>query len=88
LAFARQSEEKTLLVIVNFTPVVRENYRIGVPLSGGYLEVLNSDSVFYGGSNTGNGNTAMIAEEIPWMNQPYSLSLTLPPLACLILAPH
>ena len=88
LAFARRSENKTLLVVVNFTPVTRQGYRIGVPVGGSYKEVLNSDSSLYGGSNAGNGDSALVAEEIPWMNQSHSLSLTLPPLGCIVLAPQ
>ena len=72
------------LVILNFTPVVRHEYRIGVPSSGIYAEVLNSDSRFYGGSDFGNG-LAMHSEEQPWMGFENSLSLSLPPLAALVL---
>ncbi len=75
-----------LIVILNFTPVVHHGYRIGVPHGGGYRELLNSDSTFYGGSNTGNGGH-IPSQAIPWMGQPHSLELTLPPLGALILAP-
>lgn len=74
-------------MIVNFTPVPRHGYRIGVPRGGEYREVFNSDAGIYGGSNLGNGGQRLQAEELPWMNQPYSLSLTLPPLAGLIVKP-
>jgi 1,4-alpha-glucan branching enzyme len=69
--------------VLNFTPVPREHYRIGVPTEGVYTEIFNSDSHYYDGSNIGNG--AVMSEPIPWMNLPHSLTLTLPPLGALIL---
>ncbi len=84
LSYLRRANGQHLLVILNFTPVPRYNYRIGVPEPGIYKEVLNSDSAFYGGSNAGNQGE-MHSEDIPWMGQPCSISLTLPPLAGLIL---
>ena len=86
LAYPRRGHaDEIAVVVVNFTPVPRQNYRVGVPHQGGYLEVLNSDSSYYGGSNIGNGVGVMQAEELPWMNRPYSLALTLPPLAAVVL---
>ncbi len=85
LSFLRKGDnDEIAVVIINLTPVPRENYRIGVPLGGCYREVLNSDSEFYGGSNMGNGPLPLEAEPEPWMNRPFSLSLTLPPLASLV----
>ena len=75
-----------LVVVLNLTPVVRHGYRIGVPVGGHYQEVLNTDAAIYGGSGVGNGSCT--AEEQPWMNRPCSLSLTLPPLAAIVLAPE
>jgi 1,4-alpha-glucan branching enzyme len=75
-----------LLIILNFTPVPRENYRIGVNHPGVYAEIFNSDSEFYGGSNTGNG-LGLESEEIPWMGRDHSISLTLPPLGGILLTP-
>ena len=72
-------------VILNFTPVPRLSYRIGVPSAGVYRELLNTDSQFYGGSDLGNG-LGLTAEKRSWMNRPASLTLTLPPLACVVLA--
>jgi len=66
--------------------VPRYGYRIGVPLPGHYREVLNTDAEIYGGSNLGNGSSPLQAEELAWMNRSYSLSLTLPPLAGIVLA--
>ncbi len=72
----------TILVACNFTPVVRTNYRIGVPVSGFWREVLNSDGECYGGSGTGNcGGAESVAVEAH--GRPHSISLTLPPLAVL-----
>ncbi|MEY3219768.1 MAG: 1,4-alpha-glucan branching enzyme [Pseudomonadota bacterium] len=84
LTFLRQSVDDFVVVVVNFTPVVREHYRIGVPKAGDYQEIFNSDSVYYGGSNVGNGG-GLIAQPHAWMNQPCSLELTLPPLGAIIL---
>ena len=72
------------LVVLNFTPVVREGYRIGVPSLCKYIEIFNSDASIYKGSNVGNGN-GLNATNIPWMGHPCSLVMTLPPLAGLIL---
>ena len=84
ISYQRKAKDTSLIVILNFTPVPRENYRIGVPREGTYHEVLNSDSEFYGGSNMGNGQ-GLVAEPAPWMNQPHSLNLTLPPLGAVVI---
>jgi 1,4-alpha-glucan branching enzyme len=73
-----------LVVILNATPVVRNDYVIGVPDGGFYREVLNTDSAQYGGSNVGNLG-GLCAFALPRLGRPFSLSLTLPPLAALIL---
>ncbi len=73
-----------LIVIINFTPVPRENYRIGLNQPGNYLEIMNSDSTFYGGSNMGN-NGLITAETSSWMGRDYSAELTLPPLGGVVL---
>jgi 1,4-alpha-glucan branching enzyme len=85
LSFIRRSDEQFVIVVVNLTPQPHHGYRIGAPEAGVYREIFNSDSEFYNGSNMGNGGGALVANEFPWMNQPYSLSLTLPPLAAVIL---
>ena len=87
LSFLRKGDAGELMaVVLNLTPIPRRGYRIGVPLAGRYQEVLNSDSSFYGGGNVGNGATALLAEERPWMGRSYSLALTLPPLASIVIA--
>jgi 1,4-alpha-glucan branching enzyme len=74
-----------LLILLNFTPVPRTAYRIGVPQSGAYSEIFNSDSAYYGGSNSGNG-PGLVTDDTAWMGYPASLTLTVPPLAGIILA--
>jgi 1,4-alpha-glucan branching enzyme len=88
LTYLRRSNDETMIIALNFTPVPRYNYRIGVPRLGTYEEILNSDSVYFGGSNLGNLHL-LGAESIPWMNRPYSINVTLPPLAAVVFrAPH
>ncbi len=86
LSFMRKSADDYTIIVLNLTPVPRENYRIGVPEPGNYKEIINSDSEYYGGSNTGNAGM-LKAENIPWMNREHSLQMTLPPLAAIILKP-
>ncbi|HYN08901.1 MAG TPA: 1,4-alpha-glucan branching protein GlgB [Vicinamibacterales bacterium] len=73
-----------LVAVLNWTPIIRRGYRIGVPASGFYRELVNSDAGVYGGSNVGNGGGSA-TEAIPAHGHPYSLNLTLPPLGALIL---
>jgi 1,4-alpha-glucan branching enzyme len=87
ISFVRRSGDDFVIVVVNFTPQPHQGYRIGVPQAGEYREIFNSDSMFYTGSNLGNGGGALIAEELPWMNRSYSLALTLPPLAGIVIQP-
>jgi 1,4-alpha-glucan branching enzyme len=75
-----------VVVAANFTPVPREGYRVGVPAPGFYRELLNSDSEAYGGSNMGNKG-GLPADAIAWQGQPYSLLITLPPLAVVYFKP-
>ncbi len=85
LVYLRRKDEDFVVVALNFTPVPRENYRIGLPEAGVYQEILNSDAAGYAGSGVGNGGRALAAEEHRWMERPYSLEVTLPPLAGIIL---
>ena len=84
LAFARHgvAPDALAIIVLNFTPVVRENWRIGVPQPGRYSERLNSDATAFGGSGIVNGT--IVAEPIPANGKPYSLNLQLPPLATAI----
>ena len=87
LSYCRKSGKAIAVIVLNFTPIARYHYRLGVPQLGRYREVINSDSDYYGGSNVGNFSSVS-AEEIPWMNQAYSIELTLPPLGGLVLIPE
>ena len=73
-----------MLVACNFTPTPREDYRVGVPWGGFWREVLNSDAAEYGGSGIGNDGGRHAGPD-PSHGRPYSLSLTLPPLAVVFL---
>ena len=84
LRFARDGS--FVAVVLNFTPVPRYGYRLGLPRAGRYHEVLNSDSRHYCGSDCGNRG-GILAEAGDWMGQPANAALTLPPLAGVILAP-
>ncbi|MDP2879169.1 MAG: 1,4-alpha-glucan branching protein GlgB [Sulfuricella sp.] len=81
----RDRNGSSVAVILNFTPVPRRSYRIGVPRPGLYREIFNSDSLYYGGSNLGNGEGAA-SENTPWMGYPHSIIITVPPLAGIVLA--
>lgn len=85
LAYMRHGEDQTVVAVLNFTPVVREGYRIGVPEPGTWREVLNSDRACYGGSEIWNG-LPLQSEPIPWHGRAQSIVLTLPPLAGVLLA--
>jgi len=84
VSFVRRAKDRNdfTLFVFNFTPVVREGYRVGVPRWGYYREILNSDSALYWGSNVGNRG-GVHAEDVWWNGRPYSIGLTLPPLGAL-----
>ena len=85
ISFVRRAIDGSFAVVVlNFTPVPRYNYRIGVPEAGSYTEIFNSDATTYGGSNKGNG-AGLVTESIAWMNCSQSMTITLPPLAGIII---
>lgn len=88
LSFVRRGKNPAhqVVCIFNFTPVPRFNYRIGVSEGGYWEELLNSDASVYGGSGLGNSG-GVIAEKIPMHDHPFSLNLTLPPLAAVLLRP-
>jgi 1,4-alpha-glucan branching enzyme len=86
LSYLRMADGELLLVALNFTPVPRTHYRVGVPVGGPWREVFNSDSALYGGSNLGNGyGVTALAQRHG--SQPCTLELTLPPLAAVLLKP-
>jgi 1,4-alpha-glucan branching enzyme len=87
IAFMRKAGEAAPVVIVlNFTPVPRLNYRLGVPGPGHWRELLNSDAPMYGGSGLGNLG-GVNAEAIPFDGQQHSISVTVPPLGAVFFKP-
>jgi 1,4-alpha-glucan branching enzyme len=89
IAFMRKADEpgEDLVCVFNFTPVVREGYRVPVPYAGGFREILNTDAEVYGGSGVGNLGRAL-AEDAPHLGHAHSMALTLPPLGALFLKPE
>lgn len=81
----RNANEETLFVC-NFTPVVRQDYRVGVSQEGFWKEALNSDAPLYGGSGQGNSG-GLMAAPLPTHGRPFSLNVTLPPLGVLVFRP-
>jgi 1,4-alpha-glucan branching enzyme len=79
-----KGHRESVIAVVNFTPVPRAEYRIGVPEPGYYAELLNSDAAQFGGSNRGNGG-GVHTEPVAAHGFDQSLRLMLPPLACLFL---
>jgi 1,4-alpha-glucan branching enzyme len=74
------SSGRKMICVCNFSPVMRAPYRVGVPEPGFYREILNTDSAYYGGTNAGNAG-GVEAQNIEWFGFPYSIAITLPPLA-------
>ncbi len=87
ISFERSAHEPedVISVVCNFTPVPRYDYRVGVREAGWYKELLNSDAELYGGGNVGNGG-GVNADPVPFHDRPYSVALTIPPLAVLFLS--
>jgi len=85
IAFLRKGLDDNALVVAicNFTPVPRAGYRIGVPRPGHYSEIINTDSAWYGGSNLGNAG-GLYAVAAPCHSRDFTLTVTLPPLACVM----
>ncbi len=85
LSFLRKDRagDRVVVVVCNFTPVVRENYRLGVPKAGRYVERLNTDSALYGGGNVGNGG-GVAASPTGSHGRSHSIEITVPPLATLM----
>ena len=87
-AYIRQGRgpQDKVIVVINFTPVPRYNYRIGVPAAGYYIERMNTDSSLYGGSNVGNVG-GVYSQPGSSHGESQFISLTLPPLGMLVLKP-
>ncbi|HEY2778454.1 MAG TPA: 1,4-alpha-glucan branching protein GlgB [Gaiellaceae bacterium] len=87
-AFMRNSRdgERQLVCIANLSPIPREGYRVGLPKGGDWVELLNTDSTYYTGAGVGNLGKVSAAEP-GWHDQPFSATLTLPPLAVVWLRP-
>jgi 1,4-alpha-glucan branching enzyme len=85
ISFVRRGHNPAdnIVVVCNFTPIPRLHYRVGLPTSGVYHELMNSDRHEYGGS--GVGNTSVEAESLPWQRGTYSAPLNLPPLGVIFL---
>jgi 1,4-alpha-glucan branching enzyme len=81
-----RNPDDQLLFVCNFTPVVRQNYRVGVPWEGTWKESLNSDAPLYGGSGQGNFG-GLSAVPLPIHGRPFSLNMTLPPLGIVVFRP-
>jgi len=88
LSLVRQGrdESERMVVLLNFTPVPRRGYRIGVPAAPAWCEVFNSDSMYYGGGNLGNG-APIVVQNQAWMGFEQSIEVVLPPLGAIFLKP-
>jgi 1,4-alpha-glucan branching enzyme len=86
IGYVRRFQRDEVLVVLNFTPVPRENYRIGVPRAGHYRERLSSDNKRFGGSDYGT-TPAITSEPLSMHGRDHSINLRLPPLGALILVP-
>jgi 1,4-alpha-glucan branching enzyme len=86
VSYVRRDGDRFLLVVLNFTPMPREDYRVGAPAAGRYVERLSSDDRRYGGSEF-ETHASVQTEPVPWQGQPQSMRLRLPPLGALILEP-
>jgi 1,4-alpha-glucan branching enzyme len=86
MIFMRKGERKedSLIVACNFTPELREMYRVGVPYRGSWSEILNSDKQVYGGSGVANQGL-LYTSPVKYHQKDYSITLTLPPLAVVVL---
>ncbi len=87
LAFFRQAPgERPVLAVMNFTPTPRYGYQLGVPAAGDWTELISGDDVAFGGSGVGNPETLATTDE-PRHGHQHSLTVDLPPLAAIYLAP-
>jgi 1,4-alpha-glucan branching enzyme len=84
LVLMRKGFDEKIIVALNFTPVPRHDYRIGVPCEGAWKEILNSDAEEFGGGGIGSLQSVQ-SESIAWHGKPFSINLVLPPLAVIFL---
>ena len=77
-------DEEELVFVYNFSPLPREEYKVGFASSGTYAELLNTDAAVYGGTDVGNAGLVTTVED-PWHGRHHSAQLRLPPLAALVL---
>jgi 1,4-alpha-glucan branching enzyme len=82
----RQPGGKEVAVVINFAGTPHEGYRLALPHAGDWLEILNTDSPFYGGSGVGNLGRVR-AEDLPWSGMPHSAAVRIPPLGAVFFAP-
>jgi 1,4-alpha-glucan branching enzyme len=87
LSLMRHGDDQSIVCLFNFTPVPREDYRVGMPCEGNFREILNTDAACYGGSNLGNAGRIEATSE-PWRDRPCSARLNLPPLGAVFLQPE
>jgi 1,4-alpha-glucan branching enzyme len=89
LAFARldANGERPVVCVLNLSPVPRTDYRVGMPVCCSWRELVNTDSRYYGGSGIGNMGSVE-AQPIPWHDQPFSATVTVPPLGAIWLVPE
>ncbi|MEO5365644.1 MAG: 1,4-alpha-glucan branching protein GlgB [Magnetococcus sp. WYHC-3] len=85
ISHVRRAGEEHLVVVINFTPLVRHGYRVALPREGRYREIFNSDSSYYGGSNVGNGVGDIPSQAHAWCGRPHSLQLEVPPLGAVVM---
>jgi 1,4-alpha-glucan branching enzyme len=85
LSYIRKGHQETdlLVVVLNLTPIVREQYRIGIPKKGKLTEIFNSDDSTFGGSGVSNTKSIKI-EKTAWNWKEYSAEITLPPLGAVV----
>jgi 1,4-alpha-glucan branching enzyme len=86
LSYVRRDNERHAMVVLNLTPVAREGYRIGAPAAGAYTVALSSDEARFGGSGLSAGDRMETHPE-SWHGFEQSVTLTLPPLSCVVLLP-
>jgi 1,4-alpha-glucan branching enzyme len=88
-SYVRKAKDPNDLLVIacNFTPVVRRDFRLGVPRGGWYNEIFNSDSEYYEGSNVGN-YPGIAATESESHGRPYSIEITVPPMATIVFKPE